>query len=128
MGYSIKDLENAVKSINQKLEQRSQERGEAFANRVLNRTAQGRGLWCIILWPAWLLIFLYSGVFLTNLLQKFGITYPISWIGMVGGLMVARAWYISDFTIRHPFWSSVFGSFGIAIVIVYLAQFFGIQI
>ena len=126
MGYSIKDLENAARSINQGLEQRSQERGEELANHVLERTAQGRGLWFIIFWPAWFLIFSFSGVLLTNLIQKLGVNAPISWVGMIGGLVFARAWYVSNFTIRHPFFSSVFGYFGTAFAVIFLADKIGI--
>lgn len=128
MGYSIKDMENAARSANQRLEQRSQERGEALANHVLQRTAQGRGLWFIVLWPAWLLIFAFSGVFFTNLLDKFGLDAPLSWIGMAGGVLLARAWYLSDFTVNHPFLGSVFGYFGTAIAAMMLARTFGISL
>lgn len=128
MGYSIKDMENAAKSVNQRLEQRSQERGEALANHVLQRTSQGRGLWFIVLWPAWLLIFAFSGVFFTHLLDKFGLGAPLSWIGMVGGALLARAWYLSDFTINHPFLGSVFGYFGTALAAMFLARTFGISL
>lgn len=128
MGYSIKDMENAARSVNQRLEQRSQERGEALANHVLQRTAQGRGLWFIVLWPAWLLICVFSGVFFANLLDQFGIGPPLSWAGMLGGILLARAWYLSDFTINHPFLGSVFGYFGTAIAAMVLARTFGISL
>jgi hypothetical protein len=66
MGYSIKDIENAanntIEGVRNQLEQRSQERGEEIANHIIRRTSQGRGLWFIVLWPAWLLIFVFSGV------------------------------------------------------------------
>ena len=126
MSYSIKDIENAanktVDGIRNNLEQRSQERGEEIANHIIRRTSQGRGLWFIFLWPAWLLIFVFSGVFLTGLIEKFGISAPISWIGMVGGFMLARTWYHSEYTIDHPFWGSVFGYMGTALAVIFLAE------
>jgi hypothetical protein len=132
MGYSIKDIENAANStidgVRNRLEQRSQERGEEIANHIIRRTSQGRGLWLIILWPAWLLIFVFSGVFLTGIIEKFGFNAPISWLGMIGGFLFARTWYQSEFTIEHPFWSSVFGYFGTALAVIFLAEKLGIHL
>lgn len=128
MGYSIKNLENAAKNLNRQLEQHSQERGEALAHHVMQRTNQGRGLWFIVLWPAWLLIFVFSGVFFMGVLDKLGIGAPISWIGMVGGVAFARMWYLSEFTVNHPFWSAVFGYIGTFVVVVTLSQYLDISI
>lgn len=132
MGYSIKDIENAanntVDGIRNGLEQRSQERGEELANNIIRRTAQGRGLWFIFLWPAWLLIFVFAGVFLTGLIEKFGLSAPVSWIGMAGGFVLARIWYNSEFTIDHPFWGSVLSYMGTALAVIFLAEKLGINI
>lgn len=128
MGYNIRDLERAAKDINQRLEERSQERGRELAGRVLSRTSEGRGLWFIILWPAWFLIFVFSGVFLTHVIQVMGVTPPVSWAGYLGGVLFARAWYRSNFTIRHPFLGSVLGYLGTAMVVVFLAEKFGFSI
>ena len=57
MPYSIKDLEQAGRAINAGFERRAEQRGEALARRMLQRTAEGRGLWCILLWPVWLMVF-----------------------------------------------------------------------
>lgn len=128
MSYRIKDLASMAKNVNQRLEQRSQDRGEELANHVLQRTAQGRGLWFIILWPAWLFICIVSGMFFIGMLGKFGIDVPVSWIGMVGGAMLARVWYVSSFTVNHPFWSSVFSYFGITFSAIVLAHKLGISL
>lgn len=132
MAYSIKDIENitskAAENIRDTLEQRSQRQGEEIANRIIKQTSQGRGLWAIFLWPAWFLIFVFSGVFLKGLIELLGIQAPISWIGMVGGFIFARAWYHSEFTINHPFWGSVLGYFGIALAVKFLAKKFGIHL
>ena len=132
MRYSIKDIENVANStidgVRNRLEQRSQERGEEIASHIIRRTSRGRGLWFIILWPAWLLIFVFSGMFLIGIIEKFGFNAPISWVGMIGGFLFARTWYQSRFTIEHPFWGSVFGYFGTALAVIFLAGKMGIDI
>ena len=44
MPYSIKDLEQAGRAINAHFERRAEQRGEALARRMLQRTVEGRGL------------------------------------------------------------------------------------
>ena len=44
MAYSIKDLEQAGRAINAHFERRAEQRGEALARRMLQRTVEGRGL------------------------------------------------------------------------------------
>jgi len=124
----MKDLENAGRKLNERIEERSNQKGEELANKVISSTSQGRGLWFIILWPAWLLICIFSGVFLTNVLVKFGVNSSISWVGMFGGVILARVWYMSDYTIKHPFLSSVIGYFGTAFLVIFLGDKFGISI
>ena len=63
MAYSIKDLEQAGRAINAHFERRAEQRGEALARRMLQRTAEGRELWCLLLWPAWFMVFSASGLF-----------------------------------------------------------------
>jgi hypothetical protein len=128
MGYNIRDLEKAGRSINNHIDRRSQERGEELANRIIHSTSRGRGLWFIILWPAWLLIAVFSGVFLMKLAEKFNVLPPLSWLGMIGGLIIAHLWYMSDFTIRHPFRSSVLGYFGISLAVIILGQKIGLNL
>lgn len=126
MGYSMKDLENAGRNINEHLERRSQERGEELANRVISSTSQGRGLWFIILWPAWLLIFAFSGSFLKIVIEKiFSVSEPLSWIGLLGGVAFAVSWYKWDYTIRHPFLGSMVGYFGTVLGVLFLADKLG---
>ncbi len=126
MGYSIKDLENAAKHINNHLEVRSQARGEDLANRVIASTSSGRGLWFIILWPAWVLIFAFSSGLFISVLSKAGFHAPLSYLGLIGGFLFARAWYNWEFTIRHPFWGSGVGYFATAIGVLFLAEKFGL--
>ncbi|GIB16942.1 hypothetical protein [Vibrio cholerae] len=127
MGHSIKDLENATKQISERIEQRSQERGEEFANNIIHRTSQGRGLWAFILWPSWIVIFTVSGIFLIGCFEILGLLdAPFSWIGLIGGFLFARTWYNDEFTIKHPFWSSMITPLAIVIVVNFIANFFGI--
>lgn len=126
MGYSIKELEGAATDIKQRLERRTQERGAELADRVWSRTAQGRGLWFIFLWPAWLLIFLFSGALFARLILEAGIDPPTTWLGFLGGFLFARAWYRWRFTIHHPFLGSVLGCLGTALGFIVLANLMGI--
>jgi hypothetical protein len=130
MGYSIKDIEHAAKGItdgiSERLEARSQRQGEELANRILASTSQGRGLWLVILLPAWILIFAFSGVLFSSVLTKFGLKPPISYAGFVGGFLFARAWYFWSFTIRHPFWGSAVGYFATAMGTLFLTEEFGL--
>lgn len=57
MAYSIKDVENGVKKFNQKTEQRADARAQEVADYIASSTAQGRGLWVLILWPVWFFCF-----------------------------------------------------------------------
>lgn len=126
MGYSMKDLENAGRNINEHFEQRAEQRGEELANRVIHSTSQGRGLWFIILWPAWFLIFAFAGYFFKTLLEHFfSIGEPISLVGFVGGFAFAMAWYKWEYTIRHPFLGSIIGYFGTALGVLFLAEKLG---
>lgn len=126
MGYSIRDLENAGRSINEHFERKAQEQGEEIANRVISSTSQGRGLWFIILWPAWLLILVFSGSFLKVAIENLlSVNEPLSWIGFIGGFAFAVSWYKWDYTIKHPFLGSIVGYFGTAIVVLFLADKLG---
>lgn len=126
MGYSMNDLNNAADQLNKNMEKRAEQRGEELANRVLHNTSQGRGLWFIILWPAWFLIFVFSGSFFKVMLEHmFSMNEPMSWIGLIGGLAFAVAWYKWDYTIRHPFLGSMVGYFGTALGVLFLAEKLG---
>ena len=126
MSYSMKDLQNAGRNINEHFERKSQERGEELASRIISSTSQGRGLWFIILWPAWLLIFVFSSSFLKVALEDiFSVGEPISWIGLVGGFGFAVSWYKWDYTIRHPFLGSMVGYFGTVLSVLFLAKHLG---
>lgn len=110
MPYSIKDLEQAGRAINAHFERRAEQRGEALARRMLQRTAEGRGLWCLLLWPAWFTVFFISGSFLEHVLKDIlSIAEPPFWFPLAGGLLVATGWYRWGYTRRHPFLSTLFG-------------------
>lgn len=124
MGYSANDIGNAAKGIvsgiNDRLEARSEQRAEEIAHRIAASTSGGRGLWFIILWPAWIGIALFSSMLFGVLLGKFGLGGSGIFWGWLGGIAFAIAWYRWDFTRRHPFWNSVVGYFGTALGAVYL--------
>ncbi|MFK7865826.1 MAG: hypothetical protein AB8B77_00125 [Alphaproteobacteria bacterium] len=126
MGYNIKDLENAGRNVNEHFERKAQKRGEEIANRVIHTTSQGRGLWFIILWPAWLLILIFSSSFIKVAIEQILlIGEPLSWVGFLGGFAFAVAWYKWSYTIKHPFISSVIGYFGTAISVLLLSNKLG---
>ena len=110
MPYSIKDLEQAGRAINAHFERRAEQRGEALARQMLQHTAEGRGLWCLLLWPVWLMVFSVSWLFLEHMLKDIlSIAEPPLWVPLVGGLLVATGWYRWGYTRRHPFLSALFG-------------------
>ena len=126
MAYSMNDLKNMGSNINEHFERKSQKRGERLANNLIDSTSNGRGLWFIITWPAWLLIVVFSGSFLQVGLKKvFSLETPLSFIGYIGGYIIATAWYKWDYTLRHPFLSSVMGYFGTALSVLFLAEKLG---
>ena len=112
-GYSIKDLEKAGRTINEHFERRAEQRGEAFANRVLERTAGGTR---VVVYPALAGLddgLAASGVSLNTILENvFSVAEPNLWIFLGGGLLGAVGWYKWEYTIRHPFLSSMLGIFG----------------
>lgn len=98
---SANDLKNLGESLEEGMRKRSEQRGEELANRIINSTANGRGLWVFILWPMFLTVTIaisitVEEVFHLNTLLAMGI-----------GLVVSLVWYKSNFTLEHPFWSSV---------------------
>ena len=94
MPYSIKDLEQAGRAINAHFERRAEQRGEALARRMLQRTAEGRGLWCLLLWPAWFMVFFVSALFLEHMLKDIlSIAEPQPWAPWS-----AACWYRWDYT------------------------------
>ena len=110
MPCSIKDLEQAGRAINAHFKRRAEQRGEALARRMLQRTAEGRGLWCLLLWPAWFTVFLISVSFLGHVLEDIlSIAEPQPWAPLAGGLLVATGWYRWGYTRRHPFLGAMFG-------------------
>lgn len=126
MALRIKDLPTLGEGLNRRLERNAARRGQEAAESLLSSTAQGRGLWVIFLWPAWLLIVVASGVFFEALLRKFGIAPPLSWGGYLGGLVLGQLWYGADFTRRHPFLGAVLGYFGTAMAVSLLAGKLGL--
>jgi len=128
MGYSSKDLEYLGKGLNTHREQKSKEQGEKLAKDLMDSTSEGRGLWVLILWPTWILITLFIGVFTTEFLEKqLSIEEPISFVGFLVGFMFATKWYQWGFTRRHPFFGSIVGYFGFGIAILFLAEKLGVN-
>jgi hypothetical protein len=123
MGYSIRDLENAGKNLNRHFEERAEQRGEELADRLLASTAAGRGLWFVILWPAWFIVFSGSGALFAGMLLEdmFGWEKPLSYLGLIPGFFIARQWYRWRYTILHPFLSSLLVMFVIPIILVMLS-------
>lgn len=113
---SANDLKNIGESIENKLQKRSQERGEELANKIIANTANGRGLWIFMLWPAFFLITIQVA---SAINVFFGVNMLIA-IGI--GLAVSYAWYKTDFTILHPFWSSVLAFVSLPVSISLFAQ------
>ena len=110
MPYSIKDLEQAGRAINAHFERRAEQRGEALARQMLQRTAEGRGFWCLLLWPAWFMVFFASALFLEHMLKNIlSIAEPPFWVLLAGSLLVAIGWYRWGYTRRHPFLGAMFG-------------------
>ena len=123
MPYSIKDLEQAGRAINAHFERRAEQRGEALARRMLQRTAEGRGLWCLLLWPAWFTIFFASVSFLEHMLKNIlSIAEPPLWVPLACGLLVATGWYRWGYTRRHPFLSTLFGCMVVPSALVLLTM------
>ena len=126
MPYSIKDLEQAGRAINAHFERRAEQRGEALARRMLQRTAEGRGLWCLLLWPAWFIVFSASWLFLEHVLKNIlSIAESPLWVSLAGGLLVAIGWYRWGYTRRHPFLSALFGYMVLSIALVLLTDLAG---
>jgi len=126
VAYSMKDLESAGRNLNQHFERNAEQKGEELANRLIQSTSQGRGLWFIILWPAWFGICFFSGSFLMSGLEElFAIKPPLSLIGYLGGYAFAMAWYRWGYTIRHPLLGSMIGYFGTAFSVLYFADKIG---
>lgn len=98
MGYSLKDLENGVKNINNALEEDSQRR----ARKLVSDVSSGRGFFgFFLLLPAMVLLF-SSVVAVINVVfsvDNLAISAVIGWI-------VTFTWYNSNYTKSHPFKSS----------------------
>lgn len=124
MGYSMKDLENAAANLKSRMDACSEEKGRRIADNIISGTSRGRGLWCILLWSAWIVIFVFVGSMCAVMLEKFGVPSPFHWAGMLGGVIVAKIWYDAKFTREHPFLSFLFGGFGVPVILVHLMDGF----
>jgi hypothetical protein len=126
MGYSMNDLDYAARELNNRREKNAQRKGEELASRLIHNTRQGRGLWVLLLWPTWLLIFAFSGAFFTTgFAHWLAQGSPLPYLGFVGGGIYAVAWYQWSFTRRHPFWSVVFGYFGTTFFVMWTTEILG---
>lgn len=107
------DLPKIPAAIHQRLEQRSHERGRQLADSLISSTSQGKGLWVIVLVPAWIMVVAVTAVavqlfFGGNLL-----------VGLVAGVVAAVVWWQHDFTQQHPFLSSLAAYFALPIFIAF---------
>ena len=104
---SLNDLSNALKSVSDTLEQRSQERGQEMANQLLTSTARVRGLWVFLLWPTWIVTFAFWASNIGFVMSRIGVYYPQFYINYVLSGLFCIIGYRSQFVRKHPLTSSV---------------------
>lgn len=107
MAYSMKDLENTGRQINKAREEKSKQKAE----QLLDKTSQGRGFWCILLWGAWINVFVWFGSSISAIIDNY--------LGFLFAVVLAHIWYHLEFTKKHPFWSSMFCFMSVAMIITY---------
>lgn len=112
----IIDLLKIPENIHRGLEQRSNEKGQEFADAVIASTSQGRGLWIFLLLPASIMVFAVGGSVAHLFLH---IPY---WAAAIAGLICAAFWWDWKFTQEHPFWSSMLAYIGLPILLVMLGK------
>lgn len=95
------DLKNISESIEDRLQKRSERKGKELANKIIDDTANGRGLWIFILWPTFIALVIFIGAAFNAFLEI------NMFVSFILGTALSYAWYRSDFTILHPLWSSV---------------------
>ncbi|CAO3441634.1 hypothetical protein [Azospirillum argentinense] len=100
--YNLRDLESAGRRLNNHLDQKSKEKGEEAARRLMESTSRGRGLWFILHFAAWIIIFAFSAATVNYFFRS-------EWVGYVSGFIIATFWYRLDFTRKRPFTSFVLG-------------------
>lgn len=110
------DLKNIGTSLEEKMQKNSERKGEELANRIISSTANGRGLWIFILYPAFLTITITISSIINIL---FGVSLFIS---LIISAISSYFWYKANFTILHPFWSSILTITAIFIEIPYLIK------
>jgi hypothetical protein len=123
MGYSMKDMENAARNLQLRLDANAEAKGKKLADDLVAATWRGRGLWVFLLWPVFAIITVFIGAYCTTILENAGTPSPFHWLGMLGGLMAASAWYRMEFTIRHPLLSAVAFPFVFAFLLKFLDSF-----
>jgi hypothetical protein len=127
--YSLNDLANAAKNIENHLEQRSQRKGKELADRILygkssnnydssrnnyDRASSGANIfvWFFFLFPAWCFIFILSTISIKTILYYLNVQNSYAWlIYVIGGLFTAVWWYKKQFTKERPIVSSFLYSF-----------------
>lgn len=132
MGASIKDIENTTKvvvnSVSDALESRAQREGEQLANSLISSTSQGRGFWCFLTWPVWIMMVMFVGSLMCGILKKIGMPPPFIYLGFIGGILFAHKWYSWRFTELHPFWSSILCYLPMVFGVLYISEKMGINI
>lgn len=110
----IIDVLRVPQNIQRGLEQRSDEKGQELADAVLFSTSRGRGLWLLLLLPAWFMVFAVGASVAHAYLN---LPY---WAAAIAGLICSSFWWRLEFTREHPFWSSTLAYIGLPMLLVML--------
>jgi hypothetical protein len=103
-------------NIHRGLEQRSNEKGQELADAMLSSTSRGRGLWLLLLLPAWFMVFAVG----TSVAHVY-LDMPY-WAAAIAGLVCSSFWWKLEFTREHPFWSSMLAYVGLPMLLVMLGK------
>ena len=113
--YSINDINKTLQNINNNIEQRSIEKSE----KLTEETLSGRGLWQILLVPTLFSIFVYNGLLIGKLSNKYlYLPFSIKIIAEITiSIIICPVWYKSAFTLKHPLYSSLCITFAYALIL-----------
>lgn len=109
MVRNLKEAQQSLDRLQQRLDQNAQERGEKFADSLISNTQEGKGLWLFWTIPVAFAIFLFFDLgFFAPLMDSLGASWQ-GWIyiGFAVSLLVAYGWFTASFTKRRPFISGV---------------------
>lgn len=108
----IIDVLRVQQNIHRGLEQRSNEKGQELADAIVANTRLGRGLWLLLLLPAWFMVFAVG-----TLVAHVYLDMPY-WAAAIAGLVCSGFWWKLEFTREHPFWSSMLAYIGLPMLII----------